>query len=236
MNIPQSTYQQWHRLHRWWQRQRNPARFGTLRRTTPLSDSWGFDRGVPIDRYYIDRFLSQHRQDIRGRVLEVKNTGYTNQFGNEVTQRDVLDISTNNPHATIVADLQAADGIPANQFDCFILTQTLQFIQNTHACIAHAHRILRPGGVLLVTVPCISRIAPRYGLETDYWRFTAASCAALFGEVFGAKQIVIHSYGNVLTGIAFLAGAACEEISVRELDQHDPYFPLVISVRAVKAE
>lgn len=227
--------QQWVRLRQWWRRLRKPAWLGSLRRTTPLSESWGFDRGTPIDRYYIDQFLSQHREDIRGRVLEIKNSEYTDRFGSGVTRRDVLDIRPDNRQATIVADLTAADAILDDQFDCLLITQTLQFIYDTRSAVLHAHRILRPGGVLLVTVPSVSRMAPRYGLETDYWRFSAASCATLFGEVFGAQQISIRSHGNVLTNIAFLAGMAREEITSRELNEHDPYFPLIISVRAVKA-
>jgi hypothetical protein len=98
----------------------------------------------------------------------------------------------------------------------------------------HSARILRPGGVLLLTVPSVSRLAPRYGLASDYWRFTAASCSALFEEAFGQGQVSVQSYGNVFTAIAFLAGMAQEELSPAELEAHDPYFPLLMAVRAVK--
>lgn len=211
-----------------------PAWFGTLRRTRPLSNIWGFDRGTPVDRYYIERFLEEYRSDIQGGVLEVKDTTYTVRYGIGVERSDVIDIDPLNPHATFVADLAAADSIPSNTFDCFILTQTLQLICDTRAAIGHAHRILRPGGVLLVTVPSISRIVPGPGLKTDYWRFTEASCSALFAEAFGAGWITIRSYGNVLAAIAFLSGIAYQELSRRKLEVHDEYFPVIIGVRAVK--
>ncbi len=217
-------------------RMAHPAWLGTLRRISPLSAEWGFDRGTPVDRYYIEQFLVEQQADIRGRVLEVRNSDYTQRFGQDVTRADVLDIDPTNPRATIVADLTIAEAVPADQFDCFILTQTLQFIYDTRAALRHAHRLLRPGGVLLVTVPSISRIAPRYGLRTDYWRFTQASCAALFGAVFGVERVTVQSYGNVLTGMAFLTGMACEELTRRELEAHDDYFPLIIAVRAIKAK
>jgi SAM-dependent methyltransferase len=213
---------------------RHPAWLGTLRRTRPLSDHWGYDRGTPIDRYYIEHFLGEHRSDIRGRVLEIKDSTYTARFGIGVERRDVLDVDSTNPRATIVADLAAADSVVSDQFDCFVLTQTLQYVYDTRAAVGHAHRMLRPGGVLLVTVPSLSRIAARYGLDADYWRFTAASCSRLFGEVFGDGQVTTRSYGNVLTGIAFLTGMACEELTRREVDDSDPYFPLLVAVRAVK--
>ena len=217
-------------------RLRRPAWLGTVRRTRPLSNTWGFDRGTPVDRYYIERFLAEHRQDIRGRALEVKNRTYLDRFGSGVERCDVLDVDGGNSQATLIADLAGSDELPSDVFDCFVLTQTLQFIFNMRAAVANTYRLLRPGGVVLVTVPSISRLAPRYGLEGDYWRFTPASCRTLFAEHFGAEQVTVRSHGNVLTAIAFLTGMACEELTRRELDAHDEYFPLIVSVRAVKPD
>jgi SAM-dependent methyltransferase len=188
-----------------------------------------------VDRYYIERFLDEHRADITGQVLEVKDDDYTRQFGREVARSEVLDIDPRNPAATVVADLAAADAVPDDSFDCLLLTQTLQLIYETRAAVGHAWRILRPGGVLLATVPVVSRVLPTREYLKDYWRFTAASCTALFGERFGPEQVTVRARGNVLTCIAFLAGMAHEELSPRELDSDDPDFPLLVTVRAVKA-
>lgn len=212
----------------------HPAWFGTLRRTTPLSQHWGSDRGTPVDRHYIRSFLAEHRADIHGSVLEVRDSRYTNDFGSEVTRADVLDIDGANPNATIVADLAAAGCIPSETFDCFILTQTLQFIFDVRTAITHTHRVLRSGGVLLCTVPAVSRINRGY-IDSEHWRFTSASCRRLFGECFGADRITVRDYGNVLTGISLLAGIAAEELSSAELATHDEYFPTLVAIRAVKA-
>ena len=201
----------------------------------PLSPEWGFDRGTPVDRYYIERFVAAHSADIRGRTLEVKSADYTRRFGDAVTQADVLDLDAKNSAATIVADLAVGEDIPERAFDCFVLTQTLQLIYDVRAAIVQSHRLLAPGGVLLVTVPIVSRIVPRYGLATDYWRFTPASCARLFGDVFGAAQVTVSTHGSVFAGVAFLRGAAVEELPRRKLDEHDPYFPILATVRAVRA-
>jgi SAM-dependent methyltransferase len=188
-----------------------------------------------VDRYYIENFLQEHRADIRGRILEIRDSTYTDQFGSAVETRDVLDIDPANPRATIVADLSAADQVPADSFDCILLTQTLQFVFDLRSAIGHTHRVLKPGGVVLVTVPATSRIAPRYGLTSDFWRFTPASTNRLFGEVFGAENVLVRSYGNVLTSIAFLSGLAREELTQNELDVLDEYFPLIVAVRASKS-
>jgi SAM-dependent methyltransferase len=212
----------------------HPAFLGTLRRTRPLSDDFGYDRGTPVDRYYIERFLAQHRSDIRGRVLEVKEPIYTERFGDRVMRSDVLDLDASNPRATFVADLAEADELPADAFDCFILTQTLQYIYRVEAAIRHAHRVLQPGGVLLATVPTVSRVAYPQAVAPDYWRFTAAACSKLFGEAFGPDHVTVRAHGNVLTCIAFLTGMALEELRRTELEVDDPLFPMIVTICAVK--
>jgi SAM-dependent methyltransferase len=200
----------------------------------PKSDHWGWDRGAPVDRYYIERFLAAHAGDVRGNALEVKDADYVRKYGRDVVRTDVLDIDSANPQATIVADLATGDGIPASFFDCFILTQTLQYIYDVRGAVAQCERLLRPGGVLLVTVPCLSRIVHGAGLEWDYWRFTGASCRRLFGDAFGDENVDVRTHGNVLAATAFLRGTALQEIPRRKLDVDDPYFPLLVTVRAVK--
>lgn len=212
-----------------------PAWFGRLHRTTPLSAHWGMERGTPIDRYYIEQFLHDHTADVRGRVLEVKDRRYTTAFGSGVSHSDVLDIDPANPNATIVADLAAAEHVDADQFDCIIVTQTLQFVFDLGSAIRHLHRMLRPDGVLLVTVPSITR-NDRLLLQSDYWRFTAAACTRLFGDVFGNGNVDVRSHGNVLAAAAFLNGIAREELSARNLKSEDPLFPVIVTARARKTD
>lgn len=210
---------------------RRRVRLGTLRRTDPVSERWGWDRGLPVDRYYVEQFLAGHRGDIHGRILEVKDDGYSRRFGSQIERVEVLDIDPGNPLATIVADLAAADGIPDGSFDCVVLTQTLQYIYDLRAAIGHTHRILRSGGAALVTVPTVSRVVVEDGWS-DYWRFTAASCTQLFQERFG--EVSVKPLGNVLSSIAFLSGMATEDLRRAELDVQDDRFPVIVAVRALK--
>jgi hypothetical protein len=94
------------------------------------------------------------------------------------------------------------------------------------------HRLLRVGGVALVTVPSVSRITASAGVAGEYWRFTTASCERLFCEAF--EDVEVRAYGNVLVSAAFLFGMAQEDFSQRELDTHDEFFPLLLAVRAHK--
>lgn len=211
---------------------------GDLRRLRPASGYFGFDRGTPIDRTYIQDYLRRHAADIRGRVLEVKDRAYTRACGGDtVTRSDVLDIDAGNPEATLVADLEHPEQLPADAFDCFILTQTLHLIFDARAALAAAARTLRSGGVLLVTVPAISQLdawALRQG-GGDYWRFTSHALRRLLAQAFPGGRIEVEGAGNVLAATAFLHGLAAEELDPAELRVHDPVYELLALGRAVKA-
>ena len=225
---------------RWFKRKILPAggiRFGNLRRLDPISDNWGFDRGLPIDRYYIESFLEKQAGDIHGRTLEFSNNTYTVRFGGDrVKQSDVLDNQADNPAATLVADLSRNNDLPGSAFDCIICTQTLPFIYDLRPAIENLYRILKPGGTLLVTLPGISRISPHDMERTgDYWRFTDAAARKLFSEHFSEEQLHISVYGNVLAATGFLQGLARQELTPAELNHRDNNFQVLIAVRAVKA-
>lgn len=94
-----------------------PINLRGLARLHPISRLFGYDRGQPIDRYYIENFLLQHKSDVHGRVLEIGDNTYTKKFGGtRVDQSDVLHAVEGNPSATIVADLAQADNIPQTTY------------------------------------------------------------------------------------------------------------------------
>src|SRR4051812_43506981 len=82
---------------------------GDLRRLVPLTRSFGYDRGQPIDRYYIENFLGKHSDDIKGRVAEIGDDRYTQMFGGgKVASSEVLGQDHDLSNPTIVADLTNA--------------------------------------------------------------------------------------------------------------------------------
>lgn len=212
------------------------VRFGSFRRVTPISTAFGFDRGQPVDRHYIEDFLGRHAADVRGRVVEIGDDAYTRRFGHDrVTRRDVLHVSADNPQATIVADLADAGHVPSDAFDCVIVTQTLHLIYDMPAAVRTLQRILRPGGVCLATVPGISQVDKGAWQATWFWSLTGAAAARLFGDAFGPGAVQVESHGNVLAACAFLQGLASSELHPEELAHRDPSYPVIVAVRAVKA-
>jgi SAM-dependent methyltransferase len=212
---------------------------GDLRRLEPIDGHFGGGRGKPIDRHYIERFLRRHATDVRGRVLEVGGDDYTRRFGGaRVVRSDVLHVAPSHAGVTLVADLAApGEALPDGAFDCFICTQTLQYVFDLAAAMRTIHRLLAPGGVLLLSVPGISQLSPydrdRWG---EHWRFTPQSVARLLGEPFGADGVAVQGHGNVLAAIGFLHGLACEDLTAAELDAPDDRYPLVVTARAAKAQ
>jgi SAM-dependent methyltransferase len=232
--VPQAFW----RFLRAWFRRFPVVYWGSLRSRTPVSRVFGLDRGKPIDRYYIETFLFHNSADIQGHILEIGDASYTRMFGGaKVVKSDVLHVTPDNAQATLVGNLATGEGIPSNSFDCLILTQTLPFIYDVQVAIANAYSALKPDGVLLATFPGISQIS-RYDMDRwgDYWRFTDASARRMFGEVFGAANVVVKTQGNVLVACAFLHGLAQSELKPAELDYRDPDYQVMITVRAVKSE
>lgn len=214
-------------------RRSSPVVAGDLARSVPVSRQFGFDRGTPIDRHYIERFLDRHRADIRGDVMEIGGATYARKYGADVRSIAVLHATAGNPEATLVADLTKRETLPAASVDCLICTQTLNFIFDLPAAVAGIHHVLRPGGIVLATTTGISAIS-RYDMARwgDYWRFTDASMRRLFETGFQAE---VTTFGNLPASMAFLDGLAVEDLPERSvLDQVDEDYQLVIALRARK--
>lgn len=212
-------------------RRRSIVQFSDSTRTTPVSREFGFERGTPVDRVYIERFLASHRTLIRGHVLEIGDDHYTRTFGHDVTRSDVLNV-TASPRSTLVADLTIASSLPTGTIDCVICTQTLNTIFDVHSAIAGLRQLVSTGGHVLVTVPGISQIS-RFDMDRwgDYWRFTDATLRRLFEPRF--SHTTIETYGNVATAMALLQGVTVEDLPDRGIfDSYDRDYQVTLGVLA----
>lgn len=218
-------------------RKKAPVNVQDLTRVFPVSNVMGAERGTPIDRYYIEKFFQKNAHLIKGRVVEVGDSRYSRKFsGGKAESFDVLHFVPGSKAATIIGDLMETETLPVSSFDCFICAQTFQYTFEICKAIKGAYYLLKPGGVLLATVPGISQIsrcdAERYG---EYWRFTTDSLQRLFGPVFGT-DLEIESFGNVMAATAFLQGIALEDLpDMSLLDAKDPDYQMLLTVRATRA-
>lgn len=207
---------------------------GDFNRVTPFSKEFGYDRGGPVDRYYIENFLQKHSHLIKGRVLEIGDNEYTLRFGkNNISTSDILHIDASNTKATIIGDLSDVPQIADNTYDCIILTQTLHLIYNFKGALETCHRILKPGGVFLMTVPGISHIDQGEWKSNWLWAFTSASVERMLSEAF-PNESEIETFGNVFIASAFLYGMGVNEVKKTQLDYKDPHYQVIVTSKSVK--
>ena len=215
---------------------RRPIDFSDQLRTEPISRKFGFDRGCPIDRYYIDSFLKQNQNLITGSVLEIAESTCSKQFGHDIESYEVLHYDDWNKKATIVGDLTKPETLPKERIDCFICTQTLNFIFDVPKAIEGSYKVLKQGGTLLCTVSGISQIS-RYDMDRwgDYWRFTDLSIRKLMESVFGEGNVEFVTFGNSLAATAFLQGLAIDDLpDTSLLDKKDLDYQITIGIKATK--
>jgi len=212
-------------------RRRGLPRWGNLRRAEPFSKEWGYDRGIPVDRYFGDRFLFEHRHLITGQVLEIQDSIYTRKYGVGVTRADSIDIAAQfGP--TIVCDLAKAEGvIPSNTYDCFLLPYTLLVVQGLEAALRNAMRVVKPGGTVLATTSVMTPVLAEY---PEYWRMTECGWREVLARAWPGCEFEVRTHGNCVSAIASLLGLAQEELKREELDKDDPRFPVLISIKGRK--
>jgi len=216
------------------------VRFGDLGRLTPIDIDSGWGRGTPVDRYYVEDFLARNAELIRGSVLELGDDRYMRRFGGARVERgQILDVESDNPNATIIGDLTHAGTLPEAAFDCIILTQVFQLIFDIPAAVRTLHRALKPGGVLLVTVPGITPM----GLKIEklshvpwYWAMTATTLRRLLEARFDQGAVAVEAHGNILAATAFLYGLAAEELRFSDINVDDSTYPVILTARAVKRQ
>lgn len=210
----------------------------TLRRVRPVDRGFGRGGGLPIDRFYGERFMAEHAPLVRGDVLEVGDDRYTRAYGGDgVASSAVLHAVEGNELATLVGDLATGRGLPDGEaYDCVILYDTLQHIYDMAAAIATTHRLLRPGGAVLATFNGIAQIGrDDYEAWGDFWRPTDLAVRRLFVDVFGDDAVEVRTHGNVLAACGLLYGLSAEEIGPRRLVPHDPDYQVCITARAQRA-
>lgn len=204
--------------------------------TERVSTEFGYDRGKPLDRHYVEDFLARHAQLIHGHVLEIGDTAYTTQFGGDrVVSAEAFHRFAGQPGVTYVGDISGVHNLPDDTFDCMVLTQTLHLIFDMPAAIATIWKALKPGGSVLVTVPWITSIDKGEWNATWYWAISPAGLRKLLETRFAASDIAVNAYGNVLAASAFLYGFAEHEVRPQDLDVDDPLCPVIVAASARKA-
>jgi SAM-dependent methyltransferase len=172
-------------------------------------------RGAAAVRRFFDlqagslwRELSEALATVRGTVLDVGCGAQpyrrllpsgTEYIGID-TERAYADFGYAIPDVRLIGE----DGrwpVQDAQVDVVLATETLEHVAEPPAFLAEAHRCLRPGGRILLTVPFAARW---HYIPNDYWRFTPYALRMLL-ERAGFSEVVVHARGNELTVACYKA-------------------------------
>ena len=196
----------------------------------PISNIFGMERGLPVDRYYIEKFLDENSRYIRGTVLEVDGREYTLKYGSNIERSISMHVCETSGENSIIANLETGEGIIDGLVDCFVSTQTLPFIFDVRNAAENTVRFLKKGGVALITVSGITQIS-RYDMDRwgHYWSFTTASLKRLFEECKDVESVEITSYGNVKSSASGLYGLAVEDMDEADLIYQDDDYQQIIA-------
>ena len=205
-------------------------RWGNLRRVEPFSAVFGFDRGTPVDRFYLHRFLTENRSIVTGRVLEVQVPSYTRTHGQAVEVSHTVDI---NPEfrTTYTCDLADAPQIPSDSYDCFLAPNTLQHVTDLPAVLRTMLRVVKPGGYVLASAATLLPMIPD---GDEFWRLTPAGWRHTLAREWAGAEVTVEGHGNCLAAIAAMHGLALEELTDEELSAHDPRYPVLVTIKCRK--
>lgn len=203
--------------------------------TSPVSRTFGSDRGTAVDRFYIEKFLKSNSDYIKGTVMEVANNNYTIKFGKDNVTKSIICHVMGWGKDAIKVNFETGEGVRDEMTDCLICTQTLQYIFDLKTAMENIYRMLKPGGVALITVPGIKPLCEYDNNQWgEHWSFTEKSMDKLCSLVCSKENYEVKQYGNVKSATAYLYGVCLEDINEEELEVSDSQFPFIISARIRK--
>lgn len=95
---------------------------------------------------------------------------------------------------TWLGNIMAMPQVPAGRYDCIVSHQVLEHLPRPWQALAEFHRVLRPGGQVVLSAPHLSR---RHELPHDYFRFTQEGLRALLADA-GFVDIDVQPIGGPL--------------------------------------
>lgn len=209
------------------------VRLGDFGGVAPIGAGQSVPPARRIDAHYTAAFLAEQAHYVRGEVLEISDGAYAKTIGMGRVKSVTRLIPGN--QAIALVDHLNTDHLPDASFDCILLLQTLHRIYDLAATVQTLHRLLKPGGVLLLTAPGVGLVKANATAAAGYWAFTERTLRLLFEPAFGAEQLQVSTHGNVLAAMAWLHGLPADQLDAAELEVQDPQYPLLLTLRAIKS-
>lgn len=196
----------------------------------PFCRNFGTDRGGSLSRYYVDRFIRKYSDRIEGRVLEFGDNHYQDFFqSSQILSYEVFDVKAGSG-VTLVGDIQDCPNIATASFDAVICTQVLEHVFQPVKGLDEIYRILKPGGILLLSLPFYGAA---HLIPNDYWRFTPFTFKKLLDK-YPFRELNIDFEGNLCISIMYLLGLGISDTHQTMLDKQSHHDPLELTCFARK--
>lgn len=127
---------------------------------------------LSLARYRLHHYLAAAIADhARGDCLDAGSgrSPYRRMLSADATQVVSIDIEDGSGNLDILGDIQSMPQVASDAFDTVLCSQVLEHVPRPWEAMAEFSRVLRPGGVLLLTVPHLSWI---HEAPHDYYRYT----------------------------------------------------------------
>jgi len=208
---------------------RGTVDWGSLRRAHPICKRFGFSRGTPIDRYYLDKFLSQVRDRVVGETVEIGGAKQNRDMYRLTNVSNYMTIDSEaHPYVDVVGDAHDSTLLAAESVDSILALNVLEHCADPWLVAKNMHRWLRTGGCAFCMVPNAQRV---HNFPRDYWRPLPDGVNWLFRE-FSSREL--FQYGNPTSVVAAHLGIAAEELTQAELDAPHPDYPVATCIVATK--
>jgi len=167
------------------------------------------------DRYLLNQQVKKYSKNLYGQVLDIGSGGF-DRYSDLISYDSYvkMDISPGK-NVDIVG---SATSIPFgdSSFDCLVSTQVFEHLADPSRAASEAFRVLRSGGILLVTVPQINELHEE---PNDYWRYTKFGLKELF-EKEGLRLVEMDQRGGFFSMLAQIIA----RYLIDRLDLHRHYF------------
>ncbi len=101
------------------------------------------------------------------------------------------------PYVDRVSPAERLDFLAAGSVDLVLSTQTLEHVESPARVVAEARRVLRPGGVALLST---HGVFPFHGQPQDFWRWTHLGLKRLFEEA-GFESVEVRPTDGIASAV-----------------------------------
>src|SRR4051794_35790894 len=140
------------------------------------------------------------RKYTRGKLIDLGcgTSPFWNVVIEQVDSYHGVDLWPRSDNTSFAGDIQRLDMVRDGSYDSAICIEVLEHLPEPGRAIATMQRVLKPGGVAVISVPHLSRL---HDLPYDYFRFTEFGLRYLLDKG-GLEVVQIETKGGLLTFLA----------------------------------